>query len=213
MSGDRRSYNLRGKLTWESQLSITTEQRHIKDPRIVYLTQRAVKNFSKNSCRSGEGSRSQALRRRVAENAATRFGHQFARPGNRFWLALYRSGFTRRLLSPFAERDLLQLGLGVTNVVARATAAASELNQEDFKLGGRALRAKVQRYRPRIVAVLGVGAYREAFAHPKAVIGEQPETIGEARVWVLPNPSGLNANYQLNDLVKLFKELRRAAKF
>ena len=140
-------------------------------------------------------------------------GHHFARPGNRFWPALYRSGFTGRLLSPFAERELLQLGLGVTNVVPRATAAASELNQEDFKKGGRALRAKVLRYRPRIIAVLGVGAYREAFAQPKAVIGEQSEAIGDARVWVLPNPSGLNANYQLNDLVKLFKELRRAAKF
>jgi len=85
------------------------------------------------------------------------------------------------------------------------------LNQEDFIKGGRSLRAKVRRYRPRIVAVLGVGAYREAFAQPKAVIGEQPERIGEARVWVLPNPSGLNANYQLPDLVKLFEELRQTA--
>ena len=138
-------------------------------------------------------------------------GHHFARPGNRFWPVLYRSGFTRRLLSPFAERELLQLGLGVTNVVPRATAAASELTKEDFKKGGRALRARVRRYRPRIIAVLGVGAYREAFAQPKAVIGEQPETIGDARAWVLPNPSGLNANYQLPDLVRLFRQLRRAA--
>ena len=105
----------------------------------------------------------------------------------------------------------MQLRLGVTNVVAHATAAASELTKDDFIKGGRRLRAKVRRYRPRIVAVLGVGAYREAFAHPKAVIGEQDEQIGEARVWVLPNPSGLNANYQLDDLVKLFKELRKAA--
>ena len=139
-------------------------------------------------------------------------GHHFARPGNRFWPALYRSGFTGRLLSPFAERELLPLHIGVTNVVARATAAASELTKDDFINGGRRLRAKVRRYQPRVVAVLGVGAYREAFAHPKAVIGEQPETIGEARVWVLPNPSGLNANYQLNDLVRLFRELRRAVK-
>jgi TDG/mug DNA glycosylase family protein len=137
-------------------------------------------------------------------------GHHFARPGNRFWPALYKSGFTNRLLSPFEERELLQLGFGITNVVARATAAASELTKDDFVKGGARLRAKVRRYRPRIVAVLGVGAYREAFAHPKAVIGEQGEQIGEARVWVLPNPSGLNANYQLNDLVKLFTELRRA---
>jgi len=138
-------------------------------------------------------------------------GHHFARPGNRFWPALHLSGFTDRLLSPFAESELLPLGLGVTNVVARATAAASELTKDDFIKGGKRLRAKVRRYRPRVIAVLGVGAYREAFAHPKAVIGEQPEGIGEARVWVLPNPSGLNANYQLPDLVKLFKALRRAA--
>ena len=138
-------------------------------------------------------------------------GHHFARPGNRFWPALFKSGFTDSLLSPFEEHKLLELGIGVTNVVARATAAAAELTQDDFISGGRRLRAKVRRHRPRIVAVLGVGAYREAFARPRAVIGEQPETIGEARVWVLPNPSGLNANYQLDDLVKLFKELRRAA--
>jgi len=138
-------------------------------------------------------------------------GHHFARPGNRFWPALHQSGFTNRLLSPFAERELLPLQLGVTNVVARATAAASELTKEDFVKGGRRLRAKVRRYCPRVVAVLGVGAYREAFARPKATIGEQAERIEDARVWVLPNPSGLNANYQLNDLVRLFKELRRAA--
>lgn len=138
-------------------------------------------------------------------------GHHFARPGNRFWPALYQSGFTTRLLSPFAEHELLPLHLGVTNVVAHATTAASELTKEDFIKGGRRLRAKVRRYRPRIVAVLGVGAYREAFARPKATIGEQDERIAGARVWVLPNPSGLNANYQLKDLVKLFKELRRVA--
>ena len=138
-------------------------------------------------------------------------GHHFARPGNRFWLALYKSGFTNRLLSPFEEQELLTLQLGVTNIVATATAAASELTKEDFIKGGRTLRARVRRYRPRIVAVLGVGAYREAFARPKARIGEQAERIAEARIWVLPNPSGLNANYQLKDLVKLFKELRRAA--
>ena len=138
-------------------------------------------------------------------------GHHFARPGNRFWPALHRSGFTDSLLSPFEERRLLQLQIGITNVVARATAAAAELTKEDFIKGGGRLRAKVRRYRPRVVAVLGVGAYREAFARPKAVIGEQDERVGDARVWVLPNPSGLNANYQVNDLVKLFKELRRAA--
>jgi double-stranded uracil-DNA glycosylase len=138
-------------------------------------------------------------------------GHHFARPGNRFWPALHASGFTDRLLSPFEERELLQLGLGVTNVVPRATTAASELSNDDFVKGGRILRSKVRRYRPRIVAVLGVGAYRAAFARPKAVIGEQDEQIGGARVWVLPNPSGLNANYQLNELSRLFRVLRRAA--
>src|SRR6266852_3085975 len=138
-------------------------------------------------------------------------GHHFARPGNRFWPALHRSGFTDRFLSPFEERELLELRLGITNVVARATASASELTRKDFVEGGRALKAKVRRYRPRIIAILGVGAYRQAFAQPKALIGEQPERIADARVWVLPNPSGLNANYQLPDLVKLFRELRQAA--
>src|SRR5712692_3917254 len=138
-------------------------------------------------------------------------GHHFARPGNRFWPALHQSGFTDRLLSPFEERELLQLRLGVTNVVARATAAASELSHDDFVKGGRVLRSKVRRHHPRIVAVLGVGAYRAAFARPKAIIGEQEERIAGARVWVLPNPSGLNANYKLNELSRLFRVLRRAA--
>jgi double-stranded uracil-DNA glycosylase len=138
-------------------------------------------------------------------------GHHFARPGNRFWPALYKSGFTPRLLSPFEERELLKDGLGITNAVAHATASAAELTKEDFIAGGRALLAKVRRYRPRIVAVLGVGAYRDAFAKPKAMIGEQDEGMAGARVWVLPNPSGLNANYQLEHLAGLFGELRRAA--
>lgn len=138
-------------------------------------------------------------------------GHHFARPGNRFWPALLGSGFTQQLLSPFEEHELLKTGLGVTNVVPRATATAAELNRDDFIKGGKLLRAKVRRYQPRIVAVLGVGAYRVAFARPKAVIGEQPEGLSGARVWVLPNPSGLNANYQLGALVELFKEVRRAA--
>jgi TDG/mug DNA glycosylase family protein len=136
-------------------------------------------------------------------------GHHFARPGNRFWRALYKSGFTNRLLSPFEERELLELGFGITNVVSRATATAAELTPADFIKGGRLLRNKVHRFQPGFVAVLGVGAYRLAFARPKAVVGEQDETLHGARVWVLPNPSGLNANYRLNDLVKLYRELRR----
>lgn len=136
-------------------------------------------------------------------------GHHFARPGNRFWPALHQSGFTKRLLSPFEEDELLKSGLGVSNVVARATATAAELTPGDFVRGGRILAARIQRFQPRVVAILGVGAYRTAFAHPKAVIGEQDETLAGARVWVLPNPSGLNANYQLPELVRLFRELRQ----
>ena len=138
-------------------------------------------------------------------------GHHFARPGNRFWPALHKSGFTDRLMSPFEERELLKAGIGITNVVSHATATAAELTKEDFIEGGRQLAAKVKRYRPRIVAILGVGAYRTAFANPKAIVGEQPDRVSNARVWVLPNPSGLNANYQLPELVRLFVELKEAA--
>ena len=138
-------------------------------------------------------------------------GHHFARPGNRFWPALFKSGFTDRLVSPFEEHELLAHGLGISNVVPHATATAAELTKADFIAGGRTLAAKVKRYRPRIVAILGVGAYREAFAKPKAHVGEQPEGIHDARVWVLPNPSGLNANYQLPKIIDLFSELRVAA--
>ncbi len=138
-------------------------------------------------------------------------GHHFARPGNRFWPALFKSGFTDRLVSPFDESELLKSGLGISNVVPHATATAAELTREDFIKGGRRLAAKVKKYQPQIVAILGVGAYRTAFAKPKATIGEQPERIHSARVWVLPNPSGLNANYQLPELVRLFRELRTAA--
>lgn len=138
-------------------------------------------------------------------------GHHFARPGNRFWPALHLSGFTDRLLSPFDEVELLDIGIGITNVVAHATATAAELTGDDFIKGGRNLRAKIRRYQPGILAVLGVGAYRTAFAAPKAVIGPQDEGFGNTRIWVLPNPSGLNANYQLSELVKLFSQLRVAA--
>ncbi len=138
-------------------------------------------------------------------------GHHFARPGNRFWPALHASGFTGRLLSPFEEHELLGLGLGITNVVAHATVAAAELTPADFIKGGRLLRNKIRRFQPKFVAVLGVGAYRVAFAQPKAVVGVQKELIHGARVWVLPNPSGLNANYQLPDLTRLFQALRLAS--
>ncbi len=137
-------------------------------------------------------------------------GHHFARPGNRFWPALHASGFTARLLSPFEERELLAHGYGITNVVERATATAAELSAEEYVEGGRKLEAKVRRYRPLFLAVLGVGAYRTAFARPKAALGLQTEAIGETSVWVLPNPSGLNAHYQPKDLARMFRELRLA---
>ncbi len=135
-------------------------------------------------------------------------GHHFARPGNRFWKALHDAGFTKTLLSPFDERELLRDGYGITNVVARATATADKLNREEIIAGGARLAAKVRRYRPKVLAVLGLGAYRMAFAQPKAKVGRQEEMIAKTMVWVLPNPSGLNANYQREDLARLFRELR-----
>jgi TDG/mug DNA glycosylase family protein len=137
-------------------------------------------------------------------------GHHFARPGNRFWPALHASGFTDRLLSPFEEHELLAQGYGITNVVARATATAAELSAAEYVEGGRKLKATVRRYQPRFLAVLGVGAYRTAFDSPKAKLGLQPEPIGATSVWVLPNPSGLNAHYQPKDLARMFRELRLA---
>ncbi len=137
-------------------------------------------------------------------------GHHFARPGNRFWPALFAAGFTDRLLSPFDERQLLESGYGVTNVVMRATATADQLTKEELRDGGKRLAAKVRRYRPAYLAVLGVGAFRTAWNKPKAVIGRQEERIGETVVWVLPNPSGLNAHYQAKALAEMFGELKAA---
>ncbi|HSK81167.1 MAG TPA: G/U mismatch-specific DNA glycosylase [Thermoanaerobaculia bacterium] len=137
-------------------------------------------------------------------------GHHFARPGNRFWPALYHAGFTERLLDPSEERELLGWGYGITNVVDRATAAAAELSAEELAAGGRGLEEKAARFRPAWVAVLGVGAYRSAFGRPKAALGPQEETLAGSRIWVLPNPSGLNAHYQRDDLARMFRELRRA---
>jgi TDG/mug DNA glycosylase family protein len=139
-------------------------------------------------------------------------GHHFARPGNRFWPALHAAGFTPRLLHPSEKRELLESGYGITNLVARSTAAADELDPDEFIAGRRRLAAKVRRYRPRAVAVLGVGAYRLGFGAPKATLGRQPSMLEGALLWVLPNPSGLNANHQLPDLTRLFRALWKAAK-
>ena len=142
-------------------------------------------------------------------SAAT--GNHFARPGNRFWPALHAAGFTPRLLHP-AEKDLLlESGYGLTNLVNRATAAADELSAAELVAGGRRLALKIRRHRPRVVAFLGVGAYRHAFSRPKAALGRQPEPLEGASIWVLPSPSGLNANYQLPQLIQLFRVLRKAA--
>jgi len=138
-------------------------------------------------------------------------GHHFARPGNRFWPALYHAGFTERLLSPFEERELLQSGYGITNLVERATATADELSAEELAEGGRRLAEKVRHYQPEFIAVLGIGAYRRAFKHPKVVPGRQSETLNGSTIWILPNPSGLNAHYQPQDLARLFRELKLAA--
>jgi TDG/mug DNA glycosylase family protein len=142
-------------------------------------------------------------------SAAT--GHHFARPGNRFWPALHRSGFTPRLLAPSEQGELRALGLGITNLVARPSARADELGAEELRAGGARLRELVAARRPGWLAVVGVTAYRTAFALPKAVVGPQDVVWGDTRVWVLPNPSGLNAHWQLPALADEFARLRVAA--
>ena len=139
-------------------------------------------------------------------SAAT--GYHFARPGNRFWPALHRSGFTERVFRPNDQEQLLGLGLGITNIVARATARADELRPAEFLAGARILTAKITRLRPLWLAVVGVTAYRTAFGRRHAAVGPQDEAIGETRVWVLPNPSGLNALWTTPKLVEAFRDLR-----
>ena len=143
-------------------------------------------------------------------SAAT--GHHFARPGNRFWPALHRAGFTPRLLRPDEQTGLLPDGLGITNLVDRGTARADELTPDELRAGGVALAAKLRRYRPARLAVLGVGAYRTAYGRRTATVGPQPEPVAGTPVWVLPNPSGLNAHYTLDRLAAEFAELREAVK-
>jgi TDG/mug DNA glycosylase family protein len=137
-------------------------------------------------------------------------GHHFARPGNRFWPTLHQAGFTPRLLHPSEERQLLRYGYGITNLVPRATATADELSPDELVASRRRLLSKVKRYQPQVVAVLGISAYRTAFAQKTVVLGKQPEGLANAIVWVLPNPSGLNAHYQLAILVEHFQGLREA---
>ncbi len=139
-------------------------------------------------------------------------GHHFARPGNRFWPALHGAGFTERQLAPWEQQELLSHGCGITNLVSRTTASADELQAEELIEGRGELLAKVKRYGPHFVAVLGITAYRSAFEQPRATLGQQDdESLGNTRLWVLPNPSGLNAHHQLKDLTRLFRALRDAA--
>ena len=138
-------------------------------------------------------------------------GHHFGRPGNRFWPALYAGGFTGRLLSPYEERELLAQGYGITNLVERATNLADELTRDELVAGGKRLLAKLKRYKPQMVAVLGVTSFRVAFTRPKAIVGEQSERLAGVRTWVLPNPSGLNAHFTPVKLAKLFRELHAAS--
>jgi double-stranded uracil-DNA glycosylase len=135
-------------------------------------------------------------------------GHHFARPGNRFWPAIHLAGFTPRLFTPDEDRELLTHGLGITNVVARPTRTAAELTPEELRDGAAALASLVAEYRPRVLAVLGVTAWRTGFGRPKAVVGLQPERVGGAATWVVPNPSGLNAHVQVADLARIYRQLR-----
>ena len=141
-------------------------------------------------------------------SAAT--GWHFARPGNRFWPALHLSGFTDRQLAPAEQAELATIGLGITNIAPRATAQAAELSDAELKEGGARLAALIAARRPSVVAIAGVTAYRVAFARPKAVIGPQQDMLGPARLWILPNPSGLNAHWTLPSLSAAFRELREA---
>jgi TDG/mug DNA glycosylase family protein len=135
-------------------------------------------------------------------------GHHFARPGNRFWPALHLAGLTPRRLAPDEDRELLEYGIGITNIVARPTRAAAELGVAELREGATALGGLVAQYRPRVLAVLGVTAWRTAFQRPKAGLGLQPERVGGAETWVAPNPSGLNAHHQLPDLARCYAGLR-----
>ncbi len=134
-------------------------------------------------------------------------GLHFARPGNRFWKLLHAGGFTESVLAPAEQHRLPELGIGITNLVGRVTAAASELSVSELREGASRLESKVEDLRPRCVAVLGLQAYRTAFRRPGATIGPQPECIGGTRLWLLPNPSGLQARYQMPEMNQMFSSL------
>jgi TDG/mug DNA glycosylase family protein len=138
-------------------------------------------------------------------------GHHFARPGNRFWPALHQSGFTPRQFRPDEQKELLELGLGITNIVDRPSARADELSRADLAAGGENLVKKVLAYEPEWLAVVGVTAYRDAFGDKKAAMGRQDRLIGATKVWILPNPSGLNAHYTLPKLAAAFADLKAAS--
>ncbi len=137
-------------------------------------------------------------------------GFHFAKPGNRFWKALHFGGFSDRVLHPSEEHELLENGYGITNFCRRTTARADELTTEEYVEGGKALAKRIKKFKPQFLAVLGITAYRLAFNQPKVKLGLQEEKIGRTKIWLLPNPSGLNAHYQINDLAKLFGELKQA---
>ena len=138
-------------------------------------------------------------------------GHHFARPGNRFWPTLHAAGFTPRRLRPEEDHELPAYGIGVTNIAFRPTRAAAELTREELREGAAALEATVREHRPRLVAVVGLTAYRTAFDRPAATMGRQPDPIGGRPVWVLPNPSGLNAHYKPADFARLYAAARTYA--
>jgi TDG/mug DNA glycosylase family protein len=138
-------------------------------------------------------------------------GHHFAHPGNRFWKALAAAGFTEGVLSPDDERRLLDAGVGITNIVTRTTRSAAELGRDELREGMRRLEAKVGKWGPASVAVLGLSAFRTGFERPRATIGRQPELLAGASLWVVPNPSGLQAHYPFSRLVSELVAVREAA--
>jgi TDG/mug DNA glycosylase family protein len=139
-------------------------------------------------------------------------GHHFGRPSNRLWTTLHGAGLTDCKLRPEQTDELLAAGIGVTNLVNRATARADELTDDEIRAGVPRLEATVERWRPRSVAILGITAYRTAFRRPKATIGPQPEQVAGTALWVLPNPSGLNAHYQQAALTAEYARLAEAVR-